>query len=138
MKLLRQNIRYVSSSGIKSEFDSSNWSKFNNAEIYLNDYEKKVSNKHLRENWFECGQTKNLSVSFSYAYYPAFLLDWDDKHYSPTVNYLKQFDVLSSDFDCELFQPDIINLKIEIGPCLFMLYATFLKCLWYVKVRLDL
>ena len=50
----------------------------------------------------------------------------------PSVAYLKSLN--SPKFDCEIFKPDLVTLHIEIGPSSIMLYGTFLKRLWYIKV----
>lgn len=153
MKLLRKNLKYITNDGIKTEFNIGNkWSKFNTDEpYYLNDYEKKVTNKHLKENWFEFGKTEKVEVCIAFTYHPCPLLDWSPISfkegvnastsnnaslcYNPTTEYLKQFNLNENncDFNCELLEPDVISVQVEIAPCVLLVYGTFLKRLWYVK-----
>jgi hypothetical protein len=53
----------------------------------------------------------------------------------PTVAYLKSLNSPNFDIKKEFEIDDIMYLDIEIGPSVIMLYGTFLKRLWYIKVR---
>ena len=109
---------------------SNRWSKFN-GEHYINDYDKKTFCKHLNENWFEFGQSDKVEVTFAYTYHPCPILDWNGD--TPTAAYLKTLNVDAKDFNCEIFEPDVISVQVEIGPCTLLVYGTFLLRLWYVK-----
>jgi hypothetical protein len=41
-----------------------------------------------------------------------------------------------TNFECKRLKPDRISLEIEIGPSVVLLYGTFLRLLWFIKVTL--
>lgn len=136
LKLLRQNLKYISTNGVQKIFDSQHWSKYTNQdEFYLNDYDTKVDNKHFKEDWFECAQSESINLKITYKYHPQALIDFNDLEYSPTALFLNNLNILNDEqlnVD-ELFDSDRISVKVEIGPCVFMVYGTFLKHLWFIK-----
>ncbi len=101
--------------------------KYNKSNSTSSDY---TSSSHFQENWFECWQTNYVSVVLNFDYHPCSILDWQ-KLDLPSVHYYLSLN--SPKFNCEIFEPDVIDLKIEIGPSNVMLYGTFLKCLWFIK-----
>ena len=82
---------------------------------------------HMQENWIECWQTKTVEISLGFEFYLCPVLDWSNDKLPSVVHYKS---MNSPNFDCESLPPDMIRLKIEIGPSIIMLYGTFLKRLW--------
>ena len=101
--------------------------KYNKSNSTSSDY---ITSSHFQENWFECWQTNYVSVVLNFDYHPCSILDWQ-KLDLPSVHYYLSLN--SPKFNCEIFEPDVIDLKIELGPSNVMLYGTFLKCLWFIK-----
>lgn len=85
----------------------------------------------MQENWIECWQTRTVDIGIRFAFYLCPVLDWSNGSL-PSVEYYAGFK--SPNFECdERLEPDNIELKIEIGPSLILVYGTMLKRLWYIK-----
>jgi len=83
----------------------------------------------LFENWFECWQAKSASVLLDYAYHSAPIINTANQRLK-SVKRLATGEFSAAQVDAE---PDLINLEIEIGPSVIMLYGTFLRNLWFIK-----
>ena len=83
----------------------------------------------LMENWFECWQTSNVFVALGYGYYPCPIVNWANGRLA-SVRHFTGGEFRVGEID---ERQDLIDLQIEIGPSVILLYGTFLRDLWFIK-----